>query len=215
MLLNLEHYVFQNLKKKFNNTLYPFKLWFEGVFFMKVRSVYMAKLVDIKKSISSMTLSTKENLDNEKPKTTISENKQNYTPQNNVTPSDLHRFIKTLKDGVDYGTLPNVNHAVLFKTGALKILKFLGLKHTPQLIEKTIDVPNGFLGYTVMVTITDHKDTVIHKHLGSANTLESKFSKKGFSADNTILAVATKRAIVGSVKDIISNSDLKKDVVSR
>lgn len=182
---------------------------------MKARSINMAKLVDIKKSISSMALSTKENLDTEKPKTTISKTKQNYIPQVNVTPSDLHSFIKTLKDGVDYGTLPKVDHAVLFKAGALKILKFLGLKHTPQLIEKTIDVPNGFLGYTVMVTITDYKDTVIHKHLGSANTLESKFSKKGFGADNTILAIATKRAIVGSVKDIIAKSDLREDVVSK
>lgn len=215
MLLNLVHYVFQNLKKKSNNTLHPFKPQFEGVFFMKARSISMAKLIDIKKSISSMALSAKETLDNKKPKTAISETKQNYTSQDNISPSDLHTFIKTLKDGVDYGTLPKVNHAVLFKAGALKILKFLGLKHTPQLIEKTIDVPNGFLGYTVMVTITDSKDTVIHKHLGSANTLESKFSKKGFGADNTILAVATKRAIVGSVKDIIANSDLKKDVTSK
>ena len=40
----------------------------------------------------------------------------------------LRHFLKTLIKGVDYGNIPGVQGDVLFKAGALKILRFLKLK---------------------------------------------------------------------------------------
>lgn len=165
----------------------------------------MAKISDIQKTVSGLASTTQKNVNNETLGVSTHELKNHSNSNNIIVATDLRAFLKTLKNGVDYGKLPKVEGAVLFKTGALKILKFLGLRHKPLLVEKSIDIANGFLGYTVLVTIINSDDIVIHEHLGSANTLESKFLKNGFSADNTIIAIATKRALVGAVKEIITN----------
>ena len=118
-------------------------------------------------------------------------------------PQSLKEFIQTLTDGVDYGSLPKVNGKVLFKSGALKILRFLGLKYSVTMLDKTVNVQDGFIGYTVKVDIINSDGEILHESIGAANSLESKFEKAGFSADNLLCSMAVKRALVSAVKEII------------
>lgn len=118
-------------------------------------------------------------------------------------PQTLKEFIRNLKDGVDYGSLPKVNGKVLFKSGALKILRFLGLKYSVTMLDKTVNVQDGFIGYTVKVDIINSDGEILHESIGAANSLESKFEKAGFSADNLLCSMAVKRALVSAVKEVI------------
>ena len=115
----------------------------------------------------------------------------------------LKEFIQTLTDGVDYGSLPKVNGKLLFKSGALKILRFLGLKYSVTMLDKTVSVQDGFIGYTVKVDVINSDGEIIHESIGSANSLEAKFEKAGFSGDNLLINMAVKRALVSAVKDVI------------
>ena len=115
-------------------------------------------------------------------------------------PQNLKEFLKTLVDGVDYGSLPKVKGKVLFKSGALKILRFLGLKYSVTLLDKTLSIQDGFIAYTVKVDIINSDGEIIHESLGSANSLEAKFEKAGFSGDNLLTNMAVKRALVSAVK---------------
>ena len=119
---------------------------------------------------------------------------------NTEKPQNLKEFLKTLVDGVDYGSLPKVKGKVLFKSGALKILRYLGLKYSVTLLDKTISVNEGFIGYTVKVDIINSDGEIIHESIGSANCLESKFEKAGFSADKLLCGMAVKRALVSAAK---------------
>lgn len=123
-------------------------------------------------------------------------------------PQSLREFLKTLIDGVDYGNLPKVKGKVLFKSGALKILRFLGLKYSVTLLDKTVSVQDGFIGYTVKVDIVNSDGEIVRESLGSANSLESKFEKAGFSADNLLCGMAVKRALVGMVKELLIYSKI-------
>lgn len=120
-------------------------------------------------------------------------------------PQNLKEFIQTLTDGVDYGSLPKVNGKVLFKSGALKILRFLSLKYNVAMLDKTVSVQDAFIGYTVKVDIINCDGEIIHESMGSANSLETKFEKAGFSGDNLLINMATKRALVSAVKEIVSS----------
>ena len=60
-------------------------------------------------------------------------------------PESLQSFLATLVKGVDYGNLPRVQGDVLFKAGALKILRFLKLKYSVILLDKTVSAPDKFI----------------------------------------------------------------------
>lgn len=104
--------------------------------------------------------------------------------------------------------MPKVKGKVLFKSGALKILRFLGLKYSVTLLDKTVSVQDGFIGYTVKVDIVNSDGEIVRESLGSANSLESKFEKAGFSADNLLCGMAVKRALVGMVKELLIYSKI-------
>ena len=121
-----------------------------------------------------------------------------------TTHEELNSFLKKLIPGKDYGNIPNVKKPILFKTGAQKILRFLDYRYSPQLVDKTIDVSSNLLSYTVKVSIIDKDSTIIVETLGSANSCESKFASRGLSADNMLVEMAVKRALVTGVREIIS-----------
>ena len=121
-------------------------------------------------------------------------------------PQSLKEFLKTLVSGIDYGSLPKVKGNVLFKSGALKILRFLGLKYSVTMLDKTVNVQDSFIGYTVKVDIVNSDGEIVLESLGSANSLESKFEKAGFSSDNLLVQMAIKRAIIMGVKNLIQNN---------
>lgn len=118
-------------------------------------------------------------------------------------PQSLKDFLKTLVEGIDYGSLPKVKGNVLFKSGALKILRFLGLKYSVTMLDKTVSIQDGFIGYTVKVDIVNSDGEIIHESIGSANSLESKFEKAGFSSDNLLCSMAVKRALVSAAKELL------------
>lgn len=123
--------------------------------------------------------------------------------EDNSLADKIGEIINSLVEGVDYGTIPKVNGNVLFKKGALKIVKMMGYKHTMSLVDKSVDIANNFIGYTVKVSIVDTDGSIVTEAFGSANTLETKFSGKGFGADSMLIGMASKRALVECAKELL------------
>ena len=106
----------------------------------------------------------------------------------------LRHFLKTLIKGVDYGNIPGVQGDVL---------RFLKLKYSVILLDKTVSATDKFISYTVKVDIINLDGEIIYESIGAANSLERKFEKTGFSSDNLLCRMATKRALVVAVKEMI------------
>ena len=111
--------------------------------------------------------------------------------------------VKELIFGVHYGQVKGIKGNLLFKAGAIKLLQLCGYKHTDQLLDKTVDAANGFIGYTVKVVIVDENGVPIAEAIGSANSLEKKFADKGFSSDYLLANMAQKRALIQAVKELL------------
>lgn len=111
--------------------------------------------------------------------------------------------VKELIFGVHYGQVKGIKGNLLFKAGAIKLLQLCGYKHTDQLLDKTVDAANGFIGYTVKVTIVDENGVPIAEAIGSANSLEKKFADKGFSSDYLLANMAQKRALIQAIKELL------------
>mgnify|MGYP003307082662 CR=1 FL=1 len=161
----------------------------------------MAKINEIKSVLTGIA--------NKPPVAVVDANKDDVvkTPlKKEATPvrSELSNFLNTLVEGKDYGYLPNVPKPVLLKQGALRILQFLRCTYTVALVDKTIIPTENLIAYTVSVTIVTAEGQQICQALGSTNSRESKFVKSGYSADNMLITMATKRALVSAVKEIIN-----------
>ena len=139
---------------------------------------------------------------------------ENQAPVSHVEPSNnsnasantyakMQAAAKMLVAGQDYAQIKGIKGNVLLKSGALKLLRLSGCSHTYTMVDKTIDVANGFLGYTVKTTIMDADGVIVAEALASANTLEKKFADKGFAADSMLIGMASKRALVLAVKEML------------
>lgn len=115
----------------------------------------------------------------------------------------IKEAVKALVLGTDYGPVKGIKGNILFKKGALKLLQLCGYKHTDQLLDKTVDAANGFIGYTVKVVIVDENGVPIAEAIGSANSLEKKFADKGFSSDYLLANMAQKRALIQAIKELL------------
>ena len=129
-------------------------------------------------------------------------------PSKNEGPSvetcgKIKNAVKELILNLDYGPVKGIKGNILFKKGALKLLQLCGYKHTDQLLDKTVDAANGFIGYTVKVVIVDENGIPIAEAIGSANSLEKKFADKGFSSDYLLANMAQKRALIQAVKELL------------
>ena len=138
----------------------------------------------------------------------------NQAPVSRVEPSNnrnasssthekMQAAAKMLVAGKDYTQIKGIKGNVLLKQGALKLLRLSGCSHTYTMVDKTIDVANCFLGYTVKTTIMDADGVIVAEALASANTLEKKFADKGFAADSMLIGMASKRALVLAVKEML------------
>ena len=67
----------------------------------------------------------------------------------------IKNAVKELILNLDYGSVNGIKGNILFKKGALKLLRLCGYKHSDQLLDKTVDVANGFIGYSCKVVILD------------------------------------------------------------
>lgn len=111
--------------------------------------------------------------------------------------------VKNLTFNVHYGPVKGIKGNLLFKAGAIKLLQICNYKHTDQLLDKTVDAANGFIGYTVKVVIVDENGSPIAEAIGSANSLEKKFADKGFSSDYLLVNMAQKRALIQAIKEML------------
>ena len=129
-------------------------------------------------------------------------------PSKNASPSvytnhKIKNAVKELVLGADYGPVKGIKGNILFKKGALKLLRLCGYKHSDQLLDKTVDVANGFIGYTCKVVILDENGEPIAEAIASANSKEKKFEDKGFSSDSMLVTMAEKRALIQAVKELL------------
>ena len=129
-------------------------------------------------------------------------------PQNNSTASastyeKMQAAAKMLISGKDYTQIKGIRGNVLLKSGALKLLRLSGCNYSYAMLDKTVDVAQAFIGYTVKVSITDSNGEIVSEALASANSLEKKFADKGLSGDSMLVGMATKRALVQAVKAIL------------
>lgn len=173
----------------------------------------MAKLSEIRNLISqqSASVSVKPSALKVLPSTEsiVDGNTARVIPMPDTTPappdkngqSGLQELLRGFEDGIDWGYLPKVKGKVLFKRGAIKILRHFGYRYSVEMVDKTISAADNLLAYTVKVTVVDGDGAVIGEYLGSANSLEAKFIDRGLSSDNMLIAMATKRALVMAAKE--------------
>lgn len=164
----------------------------------------MAKLENIRNIISQIRPQLQEVQVTTNPKPPSTDG--NLAVDNKVLPlpdkPTTNGIMSILVVGKDYGTIPGIKGTVLFKSGAVKIMKHLGLRQQIELLDKTVDIAEHFISYTVKVSLINASGEVVTEAFGSANSHEKKFIDKGFSADSMLIAMATKRALVSAAKDI-------------
>ena len=115
----------------------------------------------------------------------------------------IKNAVKALTLGTHYGPVKGIKGNILFKAGAIKLLQLCSYHHNDQLLDKTVDAANGFIGYTVRVVIVDENGGPISEAIGSANSLEKKFADKGFSSDYLLVNMAQKRALIQAIKELL------------
>lgn len=165
----------------------------------------MAKLENIRSIISQIKPQMQEIQATNKPQPPVTDG--NLAVDNKVLPlhknPDNNGIMSILISGKDYGSIPGIKGTVLFKSGAVKIMKHLGLRQQIELLDKTINVPEQLISYTVKVSLINASGEIITEAFGSANSHERKFIDKGFSADSMLISMAAKRALVSAIKDTI------------
>lgn len=170
----------------------------------------MASVKDIKAQISNLKTSKPIQIpsspkieDTVIPSTTSKVIEYTAQKENTQTDKGLGAFFSSLTDGKDYGRLPGIPRPVLFKRGALKILRHLNYHYTVALIDKTVVATDKLIAYTVLVTILTSDDKYVGQALGAANSLESKFAKSGMGTDSMLVGMATKRGLIDAVRTLL------------
>lgn len=117
---------------------------------------------------------------------------------------DMNNFIDTvLIAGVDYGTIPHCNKPTLLKSGAEKIMNFLGLIARTEVVNRVEDFNVGFFSYECKVFLVDYNGVVRGEGVGLTNTREGKYIKQnGYSVQNVALKMAKKRALVDAILNV-------------
>lgn len=119
------------------------------------------------------------------------------------THEKMQAAAKMLISGKDYTQIKGIKGNVLLKQGALKLLRLSGCNYSYAMLDKTVDVAQAYIGYTVMATIIDANGEVVAEALASANSQEKKFADRGMSSDSMLVGIASKRALVLAVKAIL------------
>lgn len=117
---------------------------------------------------------------------------------------EMNRFIDTvLIAGVDYGVIPHCNKPTLLKSGAEKILNYLGLIARTEISNRVEDYNVGFYSYEAKVYLIDYNGVVKGEGIGITNTREGKYAKSnGYAVQNTVLKMAKKRALVDAALNV-------------
>ena len=101
-----------------------------------------------------------------------------------ATLEQLNQFQSLIRNQLvkdhDFGVIPNTRgKATLFKPGAEKIAKLLGLADTYEIIEQTVDWEKGLFQYVIRVSLVSIRTgQVIAQGVGECNSYESKYRYK-------------------------------------
>lgn len=117
---------------------------------------------------------------------------------------EMDRFVDAvLIAGVDYGIIPNCRKPTLLKSGAEKILNYLGLIARTEISNRVEDYNIGFFSYEAKVYLIDYNGVVKGEGIGITNTREGKYAKtNGYAVQNTVLKMAKKRALVDAALNV-------------
>ncbi len=117
---------------------------------------------------------------------------------------DMNRFIDTvLISSVDYGVIPHCNKPTLLKSGAEKIMNYLGLIARTEVVNRVEDHNTAFFSYECKVYLIDYNGVVKGEGVGICNSREGRYAKQnGYAVQNTVLKMAKKRALVDSVLNV-------------
>lgn len=117
---------------------------------------------------------------------------------------EMSRFIETvLVAGTDYGVIPYSSKPTLLKSGAEKILNYLGLIARTEIVNRVEDYNVGFFSYECKVFLIDYNGVVKGEGIGITNTREGKYAKSsGYAVQNTVLKMAKKRALVDAALNV-------------
>lgn len=117
---------------------------------------------------------------------------------------EMSRFIETvLVAGTDYGVIPHCNKPTLLKSGAEKILNYLGLIARTEIVNRVEDYNVGFFSYECRVYLIDYNGVVKGEGIGITNTREGRYAKSsGYAVQNTVLKMAKKRALVDAALNV-------------
>ena len=117
---------------------------------------------------------------------------------------EMNRFIDAvLIAGIDYGIIPNCKKPTLLKSGAEKILNYLGLIARTEISNRVEDYNIGFFSYEAKVYLIDYNGVVKGEGIGITNTREGKYAKtNGYAVQNTVLKMAKKRALVDAALNV-------------
>lgn len=117
---------------------------------------------------------------------------------------EMNRFIDTvLVTGADYGVIPHCSKPSLLKSGAEKILNYLGLIARVEITNRVEDYNVGFFSYECKVFLIDYNGVVKGEGVGITNSREGKYAKSnGYSVQNVILKMAKKRALVDAALNV-------------
>lgn len=117
---------------------------------------------------------------------------------------DMNRFIDTvLISGVDYGVIPHCNKPTLLKSGAEKIMNYLGLIARTEVVNRVEDYNTGFFSYECKVFLIDYNGVVKGEGVGICNSREGRYAKQnGYAVQNTVLKMTKKRALVDAALNV-------------
>ena len=117
---------------------------------------------------------------------------------------EMSRFIETvLVAGTDYGVIPHCSKPTLLKSGAEKILNYLGLIARTEIVNRVEDYNVGFFSYECKVYLIDYNGVVKGEGIGITNTREGRYAKSsGYVVQNTVLKMAKKRALVDAALNV-------------
>lgn len=117
---------------------------------------------------------------------------------------EMNRFIESvLVAGTDYGVIPHCNKPTLLKSGAEKILNYLGLIARTEIVNRVEDYNVGFFSYECKVFLIDYNGVVKGEGIGITNTREGRYAKSsGYAVQNTVLKMAKKRALVDAALNV-------------
>ena len=117
---------------------------------------------------------------------------------------DMNRFIDTvLISGVVYGVIPHCNKPTLLKSGAEKIMNYLGLIARTEVVNRVEDYNTGFFSYECKVFLIDYNGVVKGEGVGICNSREGRYAKQnGYAVQNTVLKMTKKRALVDAALNV-------------